>query len=122
MALSDRNEININLSDEGILTNSWITLEGAYARIGLYSNNAIYISPRDTQFYFDEDNELIFVRHTHGAPEKIDQDHPLKKGYVIVPHLGVDYQIKLYEGGIEDNTVGVYHDVYSLDNVVGFFK
>ena len=105
----------------GLPEDEWATFAG-YSRIGLYSNNCIFIDPANVQFYIDTANGLLFVRYTSGRLEKLFSDKDLKKNYAKVTINGVDYQTKIAAGGIEDNDIGRWHDAYAIDNITGFYK
>lgn len=114
------NDIDIGLTT-GLPENSWATFAG-YGRIGLYSNNCIFIDPANMQFYIDTSNALLFVRHTSGRLEKLLSDKDLKDGYAKITIDGTDYQTKIVDGGIIDSKIGKWHDVYAIDNITGFYK
>lgn len=101
--------------------NQWVTFIG-FKRIGLYSNNCIYIDPIASQFYVDTSSGLLFVRKTTGKPTVLLSDDELKDGYVKVTIGGIDYGVKVLPGGIDDESIGTWHDVYAIDNITGFYK
>lgn len=108
------------LASAALPVNQWATFAG-FNRIGLYSNNCIFICPSEIQFYADTASGLLFTRKTEGRPTILLDDEP-RDGYAKVTIGGVDYSIKLVDGGVDDDEIGVWHDVYSLDNITGFYK
>lgn len=105
----------------GLPENEWATFAG-YGRIGLFSNNCIFVNPPEVQFYIDSANGLLFARYTKGRLEKLLSDKDLKDGFVKVTINGIDYQVALCSGGVIDKTIGKWHDVFAIDNITGFYK
>lgn len=105
----------------GITLNKWITLENAFSSIGLAGDNSIQVVPAANQFYFDSKSECCFRRRTAG---KLFLEENLLDitDYAEVPINGKNYRIKYSEGGVTDPTIGRYHEVISLDSIVGFYK
>ena len=119
--------INIKLSFDnslnlGFKTKEWITLYGFCKCIGIYSNGTIFVKPEATQFYFDPDNELLFIRNTRGKPIESSINEELTPDYVKIQLKDKYYKLKLVEGGVVDSQIGRYHDVVSIDNITGFFN
>lgn len=104
--------------NSGVPIKQWTTLENVFRLINLDANENIYIIPQATQFYFDTDNDVLFVRNTDGIARKLTGE--LKNGYVKINHDGADYTVKLSDGGIEDETIGRFHTVYGLEQIIGF--
>lgn len=101
--------------------NIWTTF-ASYNRIGLYSNNCIFTEPERVQFYIDKKSAVLFVRYTNGKLIKILSDSEVGNGYVKLTLNSVDYKVKLIDGGVDDESIGKWHDVYALDNITGIFK
>ena len=113
-------DINISAST-GLPSNEWTTFAG-FNRVGLYSNNCIFTEPSSVQFYIDTASALLFVRYTEGKPLILLSDKDLKDGYVKVTIDGIDYQIKLVLGGVNDTKIGRWHDAFAIDNITGFYR
>ena len=113
-------DIDIKSSAE-LPVDQWATFAD-FRRIGLYSNNCIFIDPEECQFYVDSDSGLLFVRKTTGKPKELLSDKELEDGYVKVTIDGTDYEIKILAGGVDDSDIGIWHDVFAIDNITGFYK
>lgn len=103
------------------VTNAWVTLEGKYTHLSIDCDTNLFISPRTCQFYFDTDNELLFIRHTLGPAKELEEGGSITRGYVAVPHNGKSYLLKLEDGGCNDRTIGKFHEALSFEMINGFY-
>lgn len=109
------------ISECGVPLNQWTTLEGAFAIIGLIGSSNQEVFPKTSQFYFDGDGNILFIRHTDGKP-RLYKNETLAEREVIVPHDGKNYVMNVIPGGAKDSTVGYFHDAITFDNICGFFN
>jgi len=97
----------------GIQPKQWVTLEGICNML-LFSPNEgnLLVSPRSIQFYFDNTNDLVFVRRTDDKlyKNKINSD---MVEISLLNHADPFY-VMPYPGGIYDEEIGIYHEVYSI--------
>lgn len=117
-----KEQVNACLAEVDESPSTWTTLEGKFTHLNLQCDNNIIISPKTTQFYFDDQTELVFMRHTFGKPKLLADGEAIPRGYVSVPHNGKAYAIKLEESGANDKTIGRFHEVVSYELLVGMFK
>lgn len=106
---------------EGIVTNKWDNLQNI-CRSFLFSNEGYeYVSPRSTQFYFEESSELLFVRYIKLPLSKVyfedSVEVNLQEGNTIRTYYG-----KLLPGGAVDKTVGKYHNVYDVTQITAILS
>lgn len=102
------------LTSIGITMNSWLTLENKFFNIQLTNDGHLYPAPKTTQFYFDSLNELVYVRYTTGRlfKEKLQDD------FVLVEFSFGNYYLHLDPGGVTDNRIGKFHEIYTFDSIV----
>lgn len=106
----------------GIPVNTWTGLHGAFSRIGFFSNENLFLDAYTEQLYFDQENGLMYARFTDGSKKEISKKETLGEREVEVDIGTKKYKMTLLPGGMKDETVGYFHDVYAMDNIVGFFK
>ena len=103
----------------GITTNSWLTLENKFCNIQLMNDGHSYPSPMNSQYYFDEKSELMFVRHTFDRVYKNKPSNPFVE--VELNKYGLIY-LRLIPGGITDSDekIGLYHEVFDFKMITSF--
>jgi hypothetical protein len=109
----------------GITTGTWVTLENMFTVVSMIADNNLYPDPKDMQFYFTDDgSDLMFVRYTDGI--LMPYTDIITAGKVRVPKIinGTVkyYQVTLLPYGIDDATIGRYHDVVAYADIIGFFN
>ena len=106
---------------EGIATNKWDNLQNI-CRSLLFSNEGyMYVSPRSTQFYFEESSNLLFVRYIKTPLSKINFDGAVEVNLQEGTHIRTYYG-KVLAGGANDKTVGVYHHVYDIGEITAIIS
>lgn len=104
------------LKNYGIPMNTWISLYGVCNNM-LMSNEGYLIPTEKTyQYYFDDSDDLVFIRHTRG-----DLSEEPKGGKVPV-NIVKNGESKLYytticNGGVSDKIVGRYHEVFAMQEI-----
>jgi hypothetical protein len=53
--------------NHGMNDGSWHTLDGVVQRVGLLGDANIHIDPTTRVFYFDNDNELLYIKNLTGT-------------------------------------------------------
>ena len=117
-----KDQITTCLSEVNEAPNTWTTLEDNLSHISLECDNTFAVLPKTVQFYFDNETELLFIRHTKGKPKRITEAMNIPDGYVSVSHNGEPYLLKLEGGGCNDITIGVFHEALSYEMIVGLCK
>ena len=115
-------QIDYILTTKGLTTNSWLTLEGVFKYMTMNSDKNLYYYPQAVQFYFSENNYLL-IRHTIGKPT-LYTGGAVPSGYVLIPHDGNQYLVKLDKGGKIDASLeaaGVYHEIIAYESISGIF-
>lgn len=100
----------------GIATNKWDNLQNLCKAILFDNDGYLYVTPRTKQFYFDEENELVFVREIRTPLSKNEFEDSVKVTLVEGTNKK-EYYGKLHAGGIVDNKVGKYHAVYDIGKI-----
>lgn len=98
--------------------NQWLTLTGCCQRIGMLSDNNIGIDPLHKMFYFDEDDEMLYIRKFDGELIKTTET---RDGYVSLTLNGTQYLNKISESTIDHEDAGVFHQCVSFDKLVAFY-
>lgn len=95
----------------GVPVNRWTSLSNFHQI--LFSNDGS-LFPSDTEhFYIDSTNGLIFVKHLF--PNKyLELAQNSNLASVAIEN---GEQILVFNGGVYDSSIGVFHDVYDLDEV-----
>ena len=109
------------LTELGEAPGAWSTFEGKLSHIGMQCDNILAVIPKTTQYYFDNDYELLLVRHTYGNPKKIGGSDVIPDGYVSISHKGEPYIVQLEKGGCDDPTIGRFHEAISYEIITGLF-
>lgn len=106
------------IKNAGILTNQWINLQNIASSILMSNDGHIFITPKTTQFYFEESSELLFVRLLRTPLSKTKYEDMVEitvnekesiKTYYARPH----------SGGMKDKNIGIYHYVYDINEITG---
>lgn len=112
------------LSDHGISTDSWITLEGICQRIYLSSDSYIGVSPKERLFYFDSTKNLLYIKNLTTTTYTYNKDLAGSNGYIAIKYYDSStyYMVKEASGGIDIANIGKVHSIISMDCVVGFYN
>ena len=101
-----------------ITYDQWINLSGVCMQLLLSNESRIYTTRGSYQFYFEDDSGLLFVRFidriVDREPTYIDDSH-------VIDYIDTDGMQKygiLVPGGIDDSSVGVYHLVIDINEIV----
>jgi hypothetical protein len=113
------------LTDKGLSLETWLTFEDTdgnfqFTYLSSKSDKTIFIDPKSAQIWFSDlaSGNYFLVRRTIGKPVA-SEDLPLD-GYVSVSHKGSSYHLKLERGGKVHPTAGLFHEIISIDALVGF--
>jgi hypothetical protein len=112
--------------NHGMNDGSWHTLDGVVQRVGLLGDANIHIDPTTRVFYFDNDNELLYIKNLTGTLydyEKSKQyltttgymSFTLKDGTKVVA-------VESSANGVSVTGLGRVHTFISYDNISGFYN
>ena len=85
-----------------------------FFNIQLANDAHLYPVPDNSQYYFDESSELLFVRYTFPFLRKEKKDET----YVPVELSSGSGYLKLLQGGTSDKNIGVYHEVFAIESII----
>lgn len=105
----------------GVITDTWTDM-GEFRFLSLIADDAIVLDKKANQLYFSTADEAVFIRRLTGRPELTSVEGDVPNGFVKVFHNGKPYKIRIRGGGFKDSTIGIYHEMISMDAVVGIFK
>lgn len=115
--------------------NKWVNISDEFNIITFISEKKLFLMADGSskQLFFNLNDNNLYVRFTDGKsriPKKEEKDGIL----VDVPQPGdrwvsefienSEYWVKLVDGGItctSNNNVGVYHEVWDIGHILGFF-
>lgn len=91
--------------------NKWLSLDNFW-NIQLTNDGHVYPAKNESQFYFDKNSEIIFVRYTfpYIADKKAESE------FVQYEGLTNGWLRPLY-GGVDDPTIGRYHEAFAFEAI-----
>jgi len=112
------------LDDRGLDLETWLTFENIdgqfeFGYFPTSSDRTIFIDPKSVQFWFSDlpNGNYMLMRRTHEKP--IASEALPNDGYVSLSHKGASYHIKLERGGKIHPNAGRFHEIFSLETLVG---
>lgn len=105
----------------GLTFNSWITLETFCKGIVVEPDYKLFINPKAVQFYFDDSNNLLFVRYTSVIEDNFFKRFTSKDAEIHIIAEDKDYSVSFSDGGIDDPIIGKYHIVFDIDKIIFTF-
>ena len=117
-----KTQIEYILKQKGFSSPSgkWLTLDSpgnGLGVIGLFGDNNILINPYTTQFYFDFDEEILYVKKYGGKPKTELTD---RYNIPVVINNKTLYFAPL-TNQYEDATLGHISDCFSFSNICAFY-
>ena len=110
------------LTELGFALNKWDTLQDVCFQLLFTNESHMYVSQLTRQYYFDANNKLIFVRYLTGNPVTAERRRGgFKYSKVNVKTESgevVERYIPIELGGVEDSTIGRYHLVLNMDDLI----
>lgn len=113
-------QIKYILELKGFEPDKWTTLDNGTNGIGviaLFGDNNLLVSPGTTQFYFDTDEEMLYVKKYGGKP-KLEMDD-----IYCIP-VKINEQTYYFAPRTEqflDNTLGHFSDCFSFANICAIY-
>ena len=107
------------IRNAGIATNTWTNRQNVCNSL-LFSNEGyLYVSPKSTQFYFEESSELVFVRFLKSTLYTTPPTNDLEYYELVLSNgdSAKKYYVRPIDGGGLDNKIGRYHSVFDLNNL-----
>ena len=98
--------------------NQWITLDKIFTSIGIHkADNNIAVSYKTKMFYFNEADQMIYIRRFTGIVYPYDSSVKLDTGDITFTVDGNTYYLKCYKNYkmSSDNNIGAYHEAVSFD-------
>lgn len=114
-------QINYILQEKGFNTDEWTTLysnsKNDIGIIGLVSDKNIFTNQLNTQFYFNTDTSLLYIRHLKGKGSTIQIDD--KTVPVVVN--GETLYFAPQKGQYNDPEIGYWAECLTFDSIVAFY-
>lgn len=120
-----KNKILAAFNDAGIASpfNTWMTLHNVFNSIGLHkADNNIAVDYRTVMFYFNEDDEMVYLRHFDGTVYEYNSNSKLYDGDITFTVNDKTYFLRClscYKTSTDDN-IGEYHEAISFDQITSF--
>ena len=116
-------QINYILSTKGFSIDKWTTLYSAdkanngIGVIALYGDNVLTIAPDSVQYYFNYNEEILYVQRYGGRPTlEADGIHS-----VPVEYKGKTYYFAPQRGQILDSELGPIAECISFSNICAIY-
>jgi hypothetical protein len=118
-----RSQISNIFTTKSIPFNQWVPLDDVFKYLMINSDRTLFCNAPAAQFYFPSTtgDDYLLMRYTAGNPKLAPEGYTLKAGEVALAHPnGSTYIVKLNDGGKEDPTAGVYHEIVAFEHISGF--
>lgn len=116
-------QIDYILSSKGKGSGSWVDLSDDFDLIAIYSDNIIPLDSRNLILYFDDANEVMYIKRLDRRTiKRIESPEPLQAGWIGLNKDNMTFHIKQEDGGWDVPIIGKVHDVIRYMAIASFLR